>query len=988
MQGSGSRVNKHSVLGINLKPRKIDPKSSREALKREKLRRLMKKALDCMAKDESNLSNRAMVYHNLIVKEDLIIPGFDQLEIEVSTQSSCPDYAWFEGSESIKGAYIAPGIVIKGKGLVIISVATQSDCIIPKNTTIGRCREIPIDLLPAIDRYLEEYPEILARKRLEKQINNLGSLKSVPKSYGIANDPEILPSVQSEREFLHKLEQSPKELRKCLIPFKSLFLREDPGSKFIYMDTPPTALGIRPNAPAILRPSYSRSFGVEESEFLTTWVTLNEKSGMIRRSSSTISSPVLLVKKPKGGFRVVIDVRKVNKSCIEPISTVIPDILTPFRRLGHKLWFTTIDISNAFHRQRLIENHKKYTAFTIPCGPKRGIYEFNSLAQGLNSSPGIFTDVIQKILQNLPPDICYQYVDDILIASNSLEEHKTHLGLVLSRLLSYNLKLDINKSFFGQKKIEYLGLEVGNGTVKTVASRTLSLDKLEVPKLGRTETKAWQRLLGLTGYYRRFVKDYASKEAQLKEIRDTCLEKTTSRQEIQILKGKAYLILESIISSIKSSILACPAPMSELIITTDASSYGSGYVTQTAAKQPITFGSGLWSKTERLMSIFEKELTSVLRAIRKCQPYFSICKSCKVYCDNIASIINLNTLNPISVSVKAIKMVLEIQSRTRNSNVTFTHISGIRNVVSDALSRMEPTQVNMFSVGMVSTRSDDKLFEFLSTVHSSNHIGIPRLMLAAREHGFKGSKIKILSEKVVDSCRVCRVEKRLLSNKVIGHTETPQREMQELHVDHVYMTRSHDGHAYLFTCKDPFSKFCWAVPVKSLAMSEVKPILSCIFESFPTISRLRGDLAFQCETIRALCKIHCVEFLANASFNSRQNSVERSHSTLRSLISKFTLEGDNDRDNWEPKVVQAIKSINTSPNQTTGVSPYSLVFHTLFDFGAKSNVSGEIEETRKKVFDKIETAKHVISCEMENIPKVYPGQIIKSDILTQVKVSL
>jgi len=153
-----------------------------------------------------------------MVNQDLLIPGFDKLEIEVFTKHSSPNYAWFEGTESIRGAYVAPGIIIRGKGLLMVSVATESDCIIPKDSVIGRCKEIPANLLPTIDEYLQEYPEMVAKGRLENQLRCPTLCQQVTtKSYGLTKDNEDLPSVRSEKEFFHKLSQSPKELSECLI---------------------------------------------------------------------------------------------------------------------------------------------------------------------------------------------------------------------------------------------------------------------------------------------------------------------------------------------------------------------------------------------------------------------------------------------------------------------------------------------------------------------------------------------------------------------------------------------------------------------------------------------------------------------------------------------------------------------------------------------------------------------------------------------------
>ena len=220
---------------------------------------------------------------------------------------------------------------------------------------------------------------------------------------------------------------------------------------------------------------------------------------------------------------------------------------------------------------------------------------------------------------------------------------------------------------------------IGHGQVKNSPNRTESLKELKIPNMKNKSEKPFQRLFGVLGYYRRYVKGYAHKEKRLKVIRETIYNTKGETQKIMDLKLEAENILLEIISSIKQNVLQIPSPNSDLILETDASTLASGHVLMLSDKKPILFGSKMWNKNESNYSIFEKELLSVLIAIRKTEPYLKMAKSVKVYSDNLASIINLKSITPICMSSKAIKYVLEIQTRVFGTNTTFTHIYQTKN---------------------------------------------------------------------------------------------------------------------------------------------------------------------------------------------------------------------------------------------------------------------------------------------------------------------
>ena len=464
---------------------KTSKMDTRTLLKQYRLINKMKKLCGALDKEQELLGNnlKPKMYKTLL-EVKILVPKHSKIVVPIIIKDSPPEYSIYEGSDKLpKDCFINGAILIKGKGLANFTNPNDMDIIIDVNVDLGYSRGIPITELPEMSPQLSEFSAEVARERrlVHLKEQNIEILENENE------DIDLLPSELSELKFYQKLEESPKILRTPLLSYKTIFEKENPGEEFHYMTTPPISLSLRPDPPSELKPTYARKFTQEETDFLDQWVALNLKSGLISESLSTISSPILLVRKQKGGFRIVIDVRRVNKYCIKPSSTIIPDLMTPFRELGHKKYFSTIDISSAFHRQRVIDEHCHFTSFVVPSGKFRGTYQYKSLAQGLNCSPGLFSGVIQKIFQDLPEGIFYQYVDDILVSSDNMEDHKKHIKLVLSRLLTHNVKLDIEKSFFGQQSIEYLGMRIGGGSITSCPDRTSKLDLVKIPKLGNKE---------------------------------------------------------------------------------------------------------------------------------------------------------------------------------------------------------------------------------------------------------------------------------------------------------------------------------------------------------------------------------------------------------------------------------------------------------------------------------------------------------------------
>ena len=147
------------------------------------------------------------------------------------------------------------------------------------------------------------------------------------------------------------------------------------------------------------------------------------------------------------------------------------------------------------------EDDKDKTAFVTQCG----MYRFKTMPLGLAGTVASFQRLMDMILAGLNLNICLAYLDDIVLFSKTPEEHLQRLEILLRRLQEANLKLKPSKCRLLQTSVGFLGHVVSADGIATDSSKTQLIKDWPVPR----NIKQLRGYLGLTGYYRRFVKDYS-----------------------------------------------------------------------------------------------------------------------------------------------------------------------------------------------------------------------------------------------------------------------------------------------------------------------------------------------------------------------------------------------------------------------------------------------------------------------------------------------
>ena len=331
-------------------------------------------------------------------------------------------------------------------------------------------------------------------------------------------------------------------------------------------------------------------------------------TGVIEPSNSPYASPYLLVKKKDNTNRFVIDFRELDRITVfgtEPL----PNIEQIYCGLAQKKIFSSFDLTKGYWQIPLTEGAKDKTSFQTPLGSMR----FKVLPFGLQCASQTFTRLMRRLLHQL--DNVDNFIDDVIAADDDWQQHLITIRRFFERLARHNLTARPTKCFIGFSKIQCLGHLVGENSLSPLDDKVKAICNAETPKTKRQV----RSFLGLIGFYRRYVKDFAKLAAPL-----CALTKKHSPNKIRWtteLEGAFRSLIKCLV---EKPILKLPEVHKPFILQTDASNEGIGAVllqTENEVKKPIAFISKQLKDAERNYSTIEKECLSIIWAIEKFQRY-------------------------------------------------------------------------------------------------------------------------------------------------------------------------------------------------------------------------------------------------------------------------------------------------------------------------------------------------------------------------------
>ena len=222
------------------------------------------------------------------------------------------------------------------------------------------------------------------------------------------------------------------------------------------------------------------------------------EAGVIRNSHSSWLAPIIVVPKGDGGKRLIMDYRALNK-VMRKFVWPMPKVEDIFSQLNGAKYFSTLDLRAGYHHIGLTTDSIPKTVFTSPFGK----YEYVKVPFGLAQALAYFQELMTGVLKDLP--FTMAYLDDIIIYSSTPEEHLEHIKTVFEKLRHAKLSMKLSKCHFFAKEIQYLGHILGVEGIKLVPAKTEAIKAMHPP----VNPKQVRAFLGLVGYYRKFIKNFA-----------------------------------------------------------------------------------------------------------------------------------------------------------------------------------------------------------------------------------------------------------------------------------------------------------------------------------------------------------------------------------------------------------------------------------------------------------------------------------------------
>ena len=419
-------------------------------------------------------------------------------------------------------------------------------------------------------------------------------------------------------------------------------------------------------------------------------------NGWIQESYSSYSSPIVCVRKKDGGLRMCCDYRQLNGKTVAD-SQPIPRIQDILDGLAGKQWFSTLDMSKAYHQGYIHEDCRHLTAFATPWT----LYEWIRIPFGLRNAPPAFQRFMNFLLGDMKGAICDPYLDDVLCYADDFKKGVVGLKKVLQRLRLKGIKLRADKCSFLKKEVRYLGRLVSGDGYRMDPADTEALERFrEAPKnIGELRS-----LLGLFGYYRCYIKNFARKVKPLYDLLkkdEDSKEKGKTKKSPVKRQGQKYDakekiewnedlqgVVDGLIKHLKSGeVIAYPDFEKPFFMTCDASNYGLGavlYQTQDNIDRVISYASRTLTDAERNYNLHSGKLEFLALKWAITERFADYLRHAPtkfvVFTDN-------NPLTYVLTSAKLNATGLRWVADLAEFNFTIKYRPGKENVDSDCLSR-------------------------------------------------------------------------------------------------------------------------------------------------------------------------------------------------------------------------------------------------------------------------------------------------------------
>ena len=448
----------------------------------------------------------------------------------------------------------------------------------------------------------------------------------------------------------------------------------------VKIDTPLIDSGERP-------PPFKPNRRCSPAEYDALKATIDKqiRQRLLVKVQSPYNALPIMIRKPDGTFRCVLDYRNLNLSVVRS-SYPLPSVEQNLSILGKANLFSVADLLMGFHQLELHPSSVKKTAFSTPWGQ----YAYVRLPMGLTSSPGIFQSVVDSAFRGLPPGMAIAYMDDVAIpTAGNMKQHMQDVGRVFDRLIEAGFTVRADKVHIGLREIPYLGFLAGAGGTRPNPERTAALLEITAESMGTDPQKA-ARFAGMIQFYHRFIPRLHRTLGVFHELKAKGADAARVMLSCRFKASVAVLAHQLA----HATLLSRPDFEKAFYVYHDAATLGgAGAVLMQRENEddpdsvrPICFWSCRFSDAERGMGVRDQECFGMFKAITEWRPY--LLGSRVVGVTDHRSLFWLMSSNH-PVGSKVWRWVAELQQY----DLTVQVIPGAKHVVADCMSRIFQTPV-------------------------------------------------------------------------------------------------------------------------------------------------------------------------------------------------------------------------------------------------------------------------------------------------------
>lgn len=674
----------------------------------------------------------------------------------------------------------------------------------------------------------------------------------------------------------------------------------------------------------------------------------------IEECSSEWANPLVPVRKANGKLRVCLDSRRIN-ALTKKDSYPMRDMRGIFHRLESARFFSVIDLKDAYFQIPLKKESRDYTAFRTA----KGLYRFKVCPFGLTNAPFTMCRLMDKVIGfDLEPHV-FVYLDDIVVATKTLAEHFRLLKTVAERLKLANLTISLDKSRFCRRQVNYLGYILTEKGVAIDNSRIEPILNYVRPK----SVKDIRRLLGLAGFYQKFIKNYSKIVAPISDLLKKGQKKFTWTEEAE----EAFQNLKSALVS--APILVNPDFTQPFIIESDASdnALGAALIQKIDGESKIVaYFSKKLTSTQRRYASVEKECLGVLLAIEHFRHFVEGTRF-KVITD-ARSLLWLFTIGIESGNSKLLRWALKIQSY----DVELEYRKGKQNITADCLSRsldmisvlaVDPeyedlrNQINrdpqnyadfrvidnqIYKLVKNQGKVEDTRFswkryvpktereEVIKDIHEKAHLGFEKTLSSIREKYF-WPRMSTQTKSYCQNCTVCQTSKATNVNTtapLVAQKKVADYPWQFITMDYVGpLPASGKGrNTCLLVITDVFSKFVLIQPFRQATSESLVPFVeNMVFQLFgvPEIVLTDNGTQFVGKSFQELLRRYNVTHWRTPNYHPQINDAERVNRVLTTAI-RATIK--NNHKEWANNIQTIANAIRNSVHEATRYTPYFVMF--------------------------------------------------------------